>query len=48
MDEGRARSGVDVIVKPPGLGRPGRKTSSHWPGRNYFFVRVPDVPSSSQ
>lgn len=34
----RARLGVDVIVKPPGLGRLGMWTSSHWPGRNYCLL----------
>ena len=32
---GEASRGVEVIVKPPGLERPGICTSSHWPGRNY-------------
>lgn len=33
---GRACAGVDVSVKPPALGREGMKTSSHWPGANYY------------
>lgn len=30
-----ALEGGEVIVKPPGLGIPGTKTSSHCPGRNW-------------
>jgi len=35
----RASRGVDVMVKPPGLGMPGIWTSSHWPGRNCVDVK---------
>lgn len=37
-EHGDASQGVDVIVKPPGLKRPGICTSSHWPGRNYCIA----------
>lgn len=36
---GTACKGADVMVKPPGLGRPGTKTSSHCPGRNFTAAR---------
>jgi hypothetical protein len=32
--EGTAEVGGEVMVKPPALGMPGMKVSSHWPGRN--------------
>ena len=32
--EGMAEDGGEVMVKPPALGMPGMKVSSHWPGRN--------------
>jgi hypothetical protein len=35
----RASRGVEVMVKPPGLGMPGTWTSSHWPGRNCVDVK---------
>ncbi len=34
-----AAIGVDVMVKPPGLGMPGTWTSSHCPGRNCVDVK---------
>ena len=32
--EGEAEEGGEVMVKPPALGMPRMKVSSHWPGRN--------------
>ena len=36
--EGAAVEGAEVMVKPPALGMPGIKVSSHWPGRNWGWV----------
>lgn len=33
-DVGSASRGVEVMVKPPGRGKEGMCTSSHWPARN--------------